>query len=340
MSADLRDGAPTAPGTFGLARIRLLDGPILSVAVTSTSIVALTDLGVVTGLPPASPSLFDDWDEALDRIGAALVAADAATLAAATAVFAGAEVLAPVQPTQIFQAAANYRTHVIDLMVASPRPEHRDLAEPERRAVATALMDRRAASGMPTVFSGLPSSVCGPYDDVVIPAITEQCDWELELAAVLLRPARDLVRDSALRAVAGYTVVNDVTMRDFLYPSGDSSRGADWLACKGAPTFLPTGPLLVPARFVPDPSALRITLRLNGAVMQDESTGDMIFDLPRLLAHVSRFAALLPGDMLLTGSPAGNGVHHGRFLRAGDVMEGAIAGLGVQRNPLVDQARR
>ena len=166
------------------------------------------------------------------------------------------DVLSPVQPSNVFQAAANYRKHVIDLMVASPRPEHQDYAEPERRAFATQLMDERAASGTPTVFSGLPSSMSGPYDDVIIPYITEQCDWELELAAVIGRPARYVPRESALSFVAGYTIVNDISMRDRLYPSGDSKRGADWLACKSAPTFLPTGPLLVPARFVPDVSAV------------------------------------------------------------------------------------
>jgi 2,4-diketo-3-deoxy-L-fuconate hydrolase len=178
----------------------------------------------------------------------------------------------------------------------------------------------------------------GPYDDVIIPYITQQCDWELELAAVIGRPARYVPRASALSFIAGYTIVNDISMRDRLYPSGDSKRGADWLACKSAPTFLPTGPLLVPARFIPDPAQLTITLRLNGDVMQNESTSDMIFDLPRLIEHTSQCAMMLPGDLLLTGSPAGNGVHHGRFIADGDVMDGRITGLGVQRTPAVAEA--
>jgi 2,4-didehydro-3-deoxy-L-rhamnonate hydrolase len=171
----------------------------------------------------------------------------------------------------------------------------------------------------------------------VIPHVTEQCDWELELAAVIGRPSRYLTRASALDFVAGYTIVNDITMRDRIYPSGDSSRGADWLACKGSPTFLPVGPIVVPARFVADPMDLTITLLLNGEVMQNASTSDMIYDLPRLLEHASTCARLDPGDILLTGSPAGNGVHHGRFLRTGDVMDGQITGLGAQRTPVVDE---
>jgi 2,4-didehydro-3-deoxy-L-rhamnonate hydrolase len=289
----------------------------------------------VAGLGTPEP-LFARWEDNLDAVQSWADQLRGGRVAP-TALAATATVLPPVAPRNVFQAAANYRRHVIELMVASPRPEHADFDETQRRAFATSVMDERAASGVPTVFSGLPSSMSGPYDEVVIPHITQQCDWELELAAVLAKPARYLSRISALDWVAGYTMVNDITMRDRLYPSGDSKRGPDWLACKTAPTFLPTGPVLVPARFVPDPSALMITLILNGETMQDESTEDMIFNLPRLLEHTSTCAELLPGDLLLTGSPAGNGVHHGRFLQAGDVMEARITGLGTQRSPVVDE---
>ena len=321
----------TPAGGFAFGRAHLEGKDLLVVVVDGEAWPVSSALGVCYS---AVQELFPNWDRHLDDIQA---------WADNTRVQQGEQPLAvsdhdvrpPVQPSNVFQAAANYRKHVIDLMVASPRPEHQGYDEPERRAFATQLMDERAASGTPTVFSGLPSSMSGPFDNVIIPYITEQCDWELELAAVIGRPARYVSRDSAMSFVAGYTIVNDISMRDRLYPSGDSKRGADWLACKSAPTFLPTGPLLVPARFVPDPSALTITLRLNGQIMQDEATSDMIFDLARLLEHTSQCAQLLPGDLLLTGSPAGNGVHHSRFLAAGDVMEGRITGLGVQRTPVV-----
>ena len=103
---------------------------------------------------------------------------------------------------------------------------------------------------------------------------------------------------------------------------------------KNAPTFLPLGPWIVPAQFV-DPMDLQLTLRLNGEPMQDESTADMIFDVATLLAYTAERVRVLAGDLLLTGSPAGNGIHWGRFLRAGDVIEAEITGLGTQRNHCV-----
>lgn len=318
---------------FAFARVRLDGRPVVGVAHDSSFI----PLESISGLGPVASvnELFGGWDDTLDVIQSWLDSASSEDLESAALDITELTVLSPVEPQQIFQAAANYRKHVIDLMVASPRPEHVGQTEPELRAFATDLMDKRAASGTPTVFQGLPSSICGPFDDVIIPSITEQCDWELELAAVIGSAARNVSATNALTFVAGYVVVNDVSMRDFLYPSGDSARGADWLACKGAPTFLPMGPVLLPARFVPDVADLTITLKVNGATMQNEATSDMIYPLPRLIEHTSKFARLLPGDVLLTGSPAGNGVHHGRFLAEGDVMDGTITGLGTQRNNLV-----
>ena len=149
------------------------------------------------------------------------------------------------------------------------------------------------------------------------------------------RPARRVTRAEALDAIAGYTISNDVTTRDALIRADARGLGLDWLAGKCAPTFLPTGPLLVPAAHAGDPMALRITLKVNGRTMQDESTADMLFDVAALIAHISAVAELRPGDLVLTGSPAGNGAHHGVFLQPGDVMEGAITGLGTQRNRCV-----
>jgi 2-keto-4-pentenoate hydratase/2-oxohepta-3-ene-1,7-dioic acid hydratase in catechol pathway len=108
--------------------------------------------------------------------------------------------------------------------------------------------------------------------------------------------------------------------------------GLDWLAGKNSPTFLPTGPLFVPAAHAGDPMDLQIVLKVNGRTMQDESTADMVFDIPALIEWVSNVAELRAGDLLLTGSPAGNGASHGVFLKPGDVMEGTITGLGEQRN--------
>ena len=159
------------------------------------------------------------------------------------------------------------------------------------------------------MFTGAVSAMCGPYDDVMLPTGTSKNDFELELAAVIGSPARRVSREDALDHVAGYTIVNDITTRERVWRRDLPELGTDWFRAKNAPTFLPTGPFLVPAEFVGDPMDLQITLRLNGQVMQDESTKDMIFDVAQLVSYCSQIATLLPGDLVLTGSPAGNGMH-------------------------------
>ena len=137
-------------------------------------------------------------------------------------------------------------------------------------------------------------------------------------------------REHAMEHVAGYTIVNDVTTRDLVFREDMKEIGTDWYRGKNAPGFLPTGPFLVPAPFVATPGDLHLELTLNGETMQDATTSDLLFDLPALIAGASQNMPLLPGDLLLTGSPAGNGIVHGRMLRDGDVMVGAIEGLGAQ----------
>ncbi|HWU12317.1 MAG TPA: fumarylacetoacetate hydrolase family protein [Streptomyces sp.] len=248
----------------------------------------------------------------------------------------GLQVAAPVVPRQIFQAGANYRTHVIDLAVKHHDPS--DGRTPEQvRADAVDQMDQRLEHP-PYVFTGLPSAICGAYDDVVLPAYGKQPDWELELAAVIGRPARDLDPSQALDAVAGWVIVNDLTLRELVLRRDMPELGADWMASKNAPTFLPVGPVIVPRSAAPDPADFQLTLKLNGEVMQDESAKDMIFDVARIVAHCSKMATLLPGDLVLTGSPAGNGLVHGRLLRPDDVMDATITGLGAQRSRCVAAA--
>jgi 2-keto-4-pentenoate hydratase/2-oxohepta-3-ene-1,7-dioic acid hydratase in catechol pathway len=246
----------------------------------------------------------------------------------------GLRVHAPVEPRQIFQSGANYRQHVIDLEVAHRSPGDPRTVE-EARAEIAAVMDRRAAEDLPYVFIGLPSAITGPYDDVVLPAWAEQPDWELELAAVIARPAHRVSVEDALEYVAGYTIANDLTDRAGVFRRDMKAIGTDWLRSKNAPGFTPLGPWIVPARSIVDPGDLRVTLKLNGDVMQDESTKDMLFGVARLVSYISQSSRLLPGDLVLTGSPAGNGIHWGRLLRDGDVMEGSVTGLGTQRTRCV-----
>jgi 2,4-diketo-3-deoxy-L-fuconate hydrolase len=298
-------------------------------------------VGLVVGeqvLPLSTPSLNDllaSWPEEFPRLVELADSPRGGDWLPVT----GLPVLAPVQPRQILQAGANYRTHVIDLAVK--HAEIRPGMTPEQvRTEVAATMDRRAAEGEPYLFAGLPSAVAGPYDDVVLPPYSRQHDWELELAAVIGRETFRVGRDRALDHVAGYTIVNDLTTRDLVFRRDMPEIGTDWLRAKNAPGFLPTGPHLVPAVFVGDPSQLRITLRLNGQVMQDESCKDMLFDVAALVAAASATVRLLPGDLVLTGSPAGNGLARGRLLCPGDVLEGTITGsgidLGTQRTRCVE----
>jgi 2,4-didehydro-3-deoxy-L-rhamnonate hydrolase len=241
-------------------------------------------------------------------------------------------------PRQIFCAGANYRQHVIDLVVDSgggPATEHLSLED--RRAWAALMMDERAAWGTPYIFTKIPSTITGPYDPVILPADVSEPDWELELGVIIGRAARRVSREEALSYVAGYTIVNDITNRDRVHRRDLRTIGADWVASKCSPTYLPMGPYLVPAAFVPDPQSLHITLELNGQVMQDEGTSDMLFDVARLVEYASSLAQLWPGDLLCTGSPRGNGTHYNRFLQPGDVMRGTITGLGELRNPCVGE---
>jgi 2-keto-4-pentenoate hydratase/2-oxohepta-3-ene-1,7-dioic acid hydratase in catechol pathway len=320
------------PGV-GIGRFSGPDGAVFLGAVLGPDVLPLrtTPFGV-PGDDPAA--LFDQWDRLVAALSTWL--STGPPPGAATRPLRELTVHPPVCPQRVFQSGANYRTHVIDLIVAQKIGRHDGEDPAALRARAAEAMDLRAAQGTPYVFLGLTSAINGPFDDVVLPGRGTEHDWELELGVVIGRPAYRVHRDQALDHVAGYTIVNDVTTRDLVFRPDVPGIGTDWLASKNAPTFSPTGPYLVPAAFV-DPSALRVRLRLNGELMQDGPTSDMIFDVARLVEHTSAITQLRPGDLLMTGSPAGNGAHHGRFLRPGDVMEGEITGLGIQRNTCVGE---
>lgn len=244
---------------------------------------------------------------------------------------------APIErPRQFFCSGANYRKHVIDLIVDQRGdPATQGMSDDECRAYAVRLMDERTERGEPYVFTKPWSAITGPYDPICIPPHVEQPDWELELAAVIGKPCYRVSRDEAWDFIAGYAIVNDITDRARVHRQDLKALGTDWVMGKGLPGFSPMGPYLVPAAQVPDPQNLHITLKLNGRVMQDESTADMIFAIPRLIEYLSSQVQLWPGDILITGSPAGNGTHFGRYLKPGDVLEGTIGGLGMQRNVCV-----
>ena len=240
----------------------------------------------------------------------------------------------PIHPAGAFLCAgANYRMHIIEMRTANAIAQGLD--GEAAKADATRAMDERAADGIPFVFAGWPGAVIGARDDVIIPGDSGQRhDWELELAVVIGRHARCVAEAEAMDYVAGYTILNDISTRDRMHRT--DLRFTDFMATKMRPTFKPVGPWITPRQFVEDPHNLRITLKLNGEKMQDDTTGDMIFRIPRLIEYASAITDLRPGDMIATGSPSGNAQHHGgRWLRPGDVIEAEIAGLGRQRNRCV-----
>ncbi|MGD0705983.1 MAG: fumarylacetoacetate hydrolase family protein [Trebonia sp.] len=329
-----------APAGFALGVFRRpAGGGVFTGLVRGDRVRDVSALGTVN-------DLLADWDNAFGRL-AALAAddgdgdGDGDGDARVWSDLAALDVRCPVAPRQILQVGANYRKHVVDIVMAERRADgsvtghNSDVPESEVRAWAEAMMDERARTGSPYVFTGLPSALTGPYDEIVLPERGEQHDWELELAAVIGRPARDLTRENALSHVAGYTICNDITTRSLVYRRDLKAIGTDWFAAKNSPTFLPAGPFLVPAAFAGDPASLRITLRHNGITRQHESCADMLFDLPAILAYITAVTELGPGDLVLTGSPAGNGAHWGVYLAEGDVLEGEITGLGRQVNRCV-----
>ena len=233
-------------------------------------------------------------------------------------------------PRQVFCTGANYRKHVVDLTVDSGvGPEGLD-REGLRRWAET-MMDERAANGEPYVFTKPVSAIAGAFDTLTLPQNTRKPDWEIELAVVIGRGGHRIGREDAMSHVAGYMIANDVSARDLIPRTDYKMLGTDWLKSKGQPGFLPLGPLFVPAQFVPDPHNLPLRLTVSGRVMQDETTADMLFGIERQIEYISHYCRLLPGDVICTGSPAGNGTHYDRFLQDGDVMEAEIEGLGVIR---------
>lgn len=232
---------------------------------------------------------------------------------------------------QVFCAGANYRRHVVEMVVAvGLGPETDGMNAEARRAYGEAYVTRQLAESDPYIFLKPVTSIAGPCDDLVLPDFSESTDWELELGAVIGRDAYRVAPEEALSCVAGYMIVNDLTARDKVRRTDPGALGLDWVAAKGAPGFLPTGPYFVPAEYVPDPQDLKMRLAVNGEIMQDSNTSDMTFGIARQIAFISRYARMLPGDILCTGSPAGNGVARGLFLKHDDVMVAEIEGLGRQ----------
>ena len=182
----------------------------------------------------------------------------------------------------------------------------------------------------PVLFAKWPSSLIGPGDPILLPAVSDQIDYEAELGVVVGRRARGLAPEEALQAVAGYVCVNDVSARDL------QMRDGQWTRAKSFDTFCPVGPRLAPAGEVPDPQRLAIRCLVNGEVLQDSSTEHMVFGVAELIAFVSEAITLEPGDLIATGTPAGVGFTREPpiFLQDGDEVTVEIEGIGALTNPV------
>jgi 2-keto-4-pentenoate hydratase/2-oxohepta-3-ene-1,7-dioic acid hydratase in catechol pathway len=191
--------------------------------------------------------------------------------------------------------------------------------------------DHAAEAGMqpppePVLFMKSTTAIIGPNDDVILPKGSIKGDWECELGIVIGTKAQYVSEQDALRHVAGYCIVNDVSERHF-----QIERSGQWVKGKSCDTFAPIGPWLVTADEVPDPQALDLVCEVSGERMQNGTTRNMIFGCAFLVSYVSQFMTLLPGDIIPTGTPAGVGLGRKRFLKPGETMRLTITGLGEQR---------
>lgn len=224
---------------------------------------------------------------------------------------------APLELGTIYCAGANYADHVAEMARAQNQPP-----PPDPHML-----------GLKPWFFIKPSRSCavGTGARVARPRGCEKLDWEAELAAVIGKPARNVSAKDALSYVAGYTIANDLSARDLArrpqLPPG-SPFHFDWTAHKGFEGSCPLGPWITPAREVPDPQRLAIRLWVNGALKQDSSTSQMIYSVAEQIAHLSSLATLHPGDIVLTGTPAGVGAPRNEFLQPGDRVEIEIEALG------------
>ncbi|MSP83286.1 MAG: FAA hydrolase family protein [Alphaproteobacteria bacterium] len=188
----------------------------------------------------------------------------------------------------------------------------------------------------PIIFLKANSALCGPTDPIIIPPGSVKTDWEVELAVIIGRKARHVGEDEALDYVAGYTIVNDVSEREY-----QIERGGQWTKGKSSDNFGPIGPWLVTRDEIPDPQNLDLWLDVNGQRMQTGNTATMIFNLRQIISYVSRFMTLYPCDVISTGTPPGVGLGKKppRFLKPGDVVTLGVQGLGEQRQECVAWSR-
>ena len=257
-------------------------------------------------LPASIVDVFADWPRYSAQLAdlAAAIAKDGRPGAIDAA---KADLLAPLLfPGKVLCAGANYYDHMAEMGFPGVKKETQRLF---------------------FFFKPPRNCVVGPGDTVVMPRGTQKYDWEIELAAVIGKTARYVTPAQALDHVAGYTVAIDLSARDFNM-APDQFYKFDWVAGKATDTGCPMGPWIVPAAALPDPQNVALKLAVNGETKQDSTTGQMIFSIAEQIARASEIMTLDPGDVLLTGTPAGVGVPKGTFLKPGDRLDADIDGIG------------
>jgi 2-keto-4-pentenoate hydratase/2-oxohepta-3-ene-1,7-dioic acid hydratase in catechol pathway len=302
--------------TYQLATIATPAGPRAALILDGQAV----DIAAATGRRADETvlGLLETFDETLSRLDALAGSKPAAVP------LASVELLAPIPlPPAIYCAGSNYADHAAEMAKANGR-------EPPK--------DPHLSGQRSWHFIKASRSAVGPTADVPMPAHSQKLDWEAELGVVIGRRCRNVEEASALDYVAGYLIGNDLSARDLSRRAGmpdNSSFKNDWMAHKSFDGACPLGPWITLARDVPDPHNLKIRLDVNGVVKQDSNSGQMIFDIREQIADLSGRMTLWPGDIILTGTPAGVGNGRGEYLKSGDVVTIRIEGLGEIRNRFV-----
>ena len=308
---------------YRLATYKSNSGPRAALVVADR----VFDAAALTGKPAYATVLgiLADWKSAAATLqkGAAR-AGKGGRSRAKSQPLAKTKLLAPVQfPSAIYCAGSNYADHAAEMAARDNRPPPPD---PHTQGLKA------------WHFLKAPHAIADPGTAVKISGYSEQMDWEVELAAVIGRKAKDVKRDKALACVAGYTIANDLSARDrgrrASVPEASPFRW-DWTKHKTFDGSCPLGPWIVPTSDIGDPQKLGLKLWVNGVLKQDSNTAEMIFTLAEQIEQLSAGMTLHPGDVILTGTPAGVGAGRGEFLKAGDVVRLWIEKIGEIENRMV-----
>jgi len=250
----------------------------------------------------------------------------------------GVTIVAPIKyPWNVLAAAANYRAHA-EGMAGGGEDEEDDAEEGGRRRGGfdpSRIAEIDPARDAPVMFAKSPrSGIIGTGEPYYIPPGRERIDWEGEMAIIVGKPAYLVTAEEADDYVFGYSIMYDVSDRGGRTREVAMFPGPNWFDGKSTNRGAPFGPYIVPKEFVPDPANLRITTRVNGEVMQDQTTADLIWPAEHLIAYTTSILTLYPGDVIATGTPSGTGAERGEFLKAGDVVEIEIEGIGTLTTPI------